>query len=392
MIHESTGKSRTTRSGLRKCKVMVAILAGVAASVAQSPVALAEASPAMVSSPPPGGLVGNGYLHLFQASSQVQDPVFRVTTGALPPGMTLQPTGFVTGAPTSSGSFGPTTVCGANDVTAPACQTFTISIFKRRPSMLASPSAGGVVGTPVRETANLVGALLPTGSVTFRLFSNATCTAEVFRSTSPVSLDSATSTDFTPTGPGTFQWTASYSGDANNEPVATPCAESNSVVITAPSPTTTVPPPTTTTTTIPAPTTTTTPVPATTTTTSLPVASQPGAYHPLPPARILDTRSGAPLGNAGTVVQAVTGVGGVPASGVSAVVLNVTVTGPTAPSFLTVYPNGAPRPIASNLNYVAGQTVPNLVIAKVGADGKVAIYNHAGSAHVIFDVVGWYSA
>jgi len=57
-----------------------------------------------------------------------------------------------------------------------------------------------------------------------------------------------------------------------------------------------------------------------------------------------------------------------------------------------MYPNGAPRPIASNLNYVAGQTVPNLVIAKVGADGKVAIYNHAGSAHVIFDVVGWYSA
>jgi len=117
-----------------------------------------------------------------------------------------------------------------------------------------------------------------------------------------------------------------------------------------------------------------------------------GRYNALAPARILDSRSGAPLGNAGTVVQAVTGVGGVPASGVSAVVLNVTVTGPTAPSFLTVYPNGAPRPIASNLNYVAGQTVPNLVIAKVGADGKVAIYNHAGSAHVIFDVVGWYSA
>ena len=37
----------------------------------------------------------------------------------------------------------------------------------------------------------------------------------------------------------------------------------------------------------------------------------------------------------------------------------------------------------------ANQTVPNLVVAKAGADGKVAVYNNAGSAHVILDVVGW---
>ena len=43
-------------------------------------------------------------------------------------------------------------------------------------------------------------------------------------------------------------------------------------------------------------------------------------------------------------------------------------------------------------NFLANQTIPNLVVAKVGADGKVALYNHAGSSHVIFDVVGWYSA
>ena len=76
----------------------------------------------------------------------------------------------------------------------------------------------------------------------------------------------------------------------------------------------------------------------------------------------------------------------------SAVVVNVTVTQPTSPGYLTVYPNGAARPLASNLNFSAGQTVPNLVVAKVGADGKVAVYNNAGSTHVILDVVGWYSA
>ena len=146
-------------------------------------------------------------------------------------------------------------------------------------------------------------------------------------------------------------------------------------------------PPTTTSTT-----TTSTTGPTTTTSTSLPVASQGGMYHSLIPSRLLDTRNGAPVAAGATITPTVTGVGGVPATGVSAVVLNVTVTQPTAQGFLTVYPNGATRPLASNLNFVANQTVPNLVVAKVGADGKVAVYNNAGSAHVVLDVVGWYSA
>ena len=117
-----------------------------------------------------------------------------------------------------------------------------------------------------------------------------------------------------------------------------------------------------------------------------------GHFIPLAPARILDTRYSAPAGAGGTIVQPLAGVGGVPATWVSAVVLNVTVTGPTAPSWMTVYPNGTARPLAANLNFVANQTVPNLVIAKVGSDGKVSVYNAAGSAHLIVDVVGWYSA
>ena len=120
-------------------------------------------------------------------------------------------------------------------------------------------------------------------------------------------------------------------------------------------------------------------------------------FSSLTPARILDTRNGtggfsAPVGAAGTISPTVTGVGGVPASGVSAVVLNVTATQPAAESFLTVFPGGAARPVASNLNFVARQSVPNLVMAKVSADGKVSIYNNAGTTHVIFDVVGWFGA
>jgi hypothetical protein len=118
-------------------------------------------------------------------------------------------------------------------------------------------------------------------------------------------------------------------------------------------------------------------------------------YHPLDPVRILDTREGVGaatgrLGPASTLNLQVAGRGGVPSTGVSAVVLNVTVTEPTATSFLTVWPTGRPLPLASNLNYVAGQTVPNLVVVNVGEGGRVSVYNYSGSPHVVADVAGWY--
>ena len=133
-------------------------------------------------------------------------------------------------------------------------------------------------------------------------------------------------------------------------------------------------------------------------TTTAPTSPPPtGArYSALTPARILDTRSanGAPaarLGADAALDLQVTGRGGVPAGGVSAVVMNVTVTEPSAPSYLTVWPAGQTRPTASNLNFVAGQTVPNLVVAKVGAGGRVSFYNAGGSTHVVADVVGWFN-
>jgi hypothetical protein len=120
-------------------------------------------------------------------------------------------------------------------------------------------------------------------------------------------------------------------------------------------------------------------------------------YNPVTPARVLDTRTGVgalggKLGPSGTLGLQVTGRGGVPASGVSAVVLNVTVTEPTAGSYLTAWPAGQGRPLASNLNYGAGQTVPNLVVVKVGAGGVVNLFNHVGATHVIADVAGWFGA
>ena len=114
---------------------------------------------------------------------------------------------------------------------------------------------------------------------------------------------------------------------------------------------------------------------------------------PLSPQRVIDTRStGKPLA-AGTVMElplAGVGVGGVPAKGADSVVLNVTVTEPTAAGFLTVWPAGEPKPLASSLNFTRGQTVPNLVVAKLG-DGKLNLANNDGTAHVVADVVGYFS-
>jgi hypothetical protein len=122
-----------------------------------------------------------------------------------------------------------------------------------------------------------------------------------------------------------------------------------------------------------------------------------GPYTALSPQRILDTRMGtgapiAPITTGGTINVQVIGQGGVPVSNVSAVVLNVTATNTTAASYLTVWPAGVPRPLASNLNWTRGITVPNLVEVALGVNGQVSVFNAAGSADVIFDVAGYVAA
>jgi GH25 family lysozyme M1 (1,4-beta-N-acetylmuramidase) len=117
------------------------------------------------------------------------------------------------------------------------------------------------------------------------------------------------------------------------------------------------------------------------------------------PLRVLDTRNGtgtggtvAPVGPGGTISLQITGVGSVPATGVTAVVLNVTATNPTVSSYVTVYPDGQTRPVASNLNFTPGETIPNLVVVPVGADGEIDFYNFAGSVNLVADLAGYYTS
>jgi hypothetical protein len=122
-------------------------------------------------------------------------------------------------------------------------------------------------------------------------------------------------------------------------------------------------------------------------------------FGSLLPSRLLDTRTfGAYPPSAGLTMQlSVLGRGGVPTSGVGAVVLNLTATAAKADGYLTIWPTGSAYPNTSSLNFAAGQTVANLVVAKVGADGTIMIWNSndspsMGSVHIIVDVVGWFAA
>ncbi|MEV4536203.1 hypothetical protein AB0J82_20645 [Asanoa sp. NPDC049518] len=121
-----------------------------------------------------------------------------------------------------------------------------------------------------------------------------------------------------------------------------------------------------------------------------------GTFTPLAPSRILDTRSGngAPQGivpAGGTVNLQVNGRAGVPGANVSAVVLNLTVTGAQGNGYLTAYPDGAARPTAASISFAKGVTRANSVTVAVGASGVVKIFQSSLGAHIIADVAGYYS-
>jgi L,D-peptidoglycan transpeptidase YkuD (ErfK/YbiS/YcfS/YnhG family) len=120
----------------------------------------------------------------------------------------------------------------------------------------------------------------------------------------------------------------------------------------------------------------------------------PVGFAAVTPHRVLDTRTGlghaGPLGPGQTLDLPVTTD---PQLGdATAVVLNLTIVGPTQPTYLQAYPTPAgteAAPTFSSLNAAAGDQRAGLVIVRVGAGGSVRIGNYAGTTHVVADVVGF---
>lgn len=136
----------------------------------------------------------------------------------------------------------------------------------------------------------------------------------------------------------------------------------------------------------------------------------PGAYTAVTPFRVCDTRpagsgitanqcdddsTGAGIGpilKGATRVVTVDGFGGLPATGVAAVVVNTTAIAPTSGTYLALYPDGGLRPSTSNLNPQAGKVVANLVEVAVSPSGKIDVFNALGSINIVLDIEGYVSA
>lgn len=124
-----------------------------------------------------------------------------------------------------------------------------------------------------------------------------------------------------------------------------------------------------------------------------------GLYNAVNPTRLVDTRSGSGYQLSGQTLTpgatksfSVDGQGPIPATGVSAVVLNVTATDTTSWGYLSVYPAGTTKPVTSSVNWSApNTTIANRVIVGVGSNGQISIYNALGQTNVIVDVDGYFS-
>ncbi len=117
-----------------------------------------------------------------------------------------------------------------------------------------------------------------------------------------------------------------------------------------------------------------------------------GRLVPLTPTQVLNTAAkggGGPLGAGVSRALKVTGVGGVPKTGVAAVEFDLTSANTTAASWAAVYPAGITRPLSSNIDWQPGQSASNLVVAPVGKGGEVELFNHVGKTNLVVVITGY---
>jgi hypothetical protein len=102
-----------------------------------------------------------------------------------------------------------------------------------------SPSVSTAPGIKIilNDSATLSGGISPTGSLTFKLYENTTCTGAPLFAPAAVTVNgngtysSGDSPQFTRSGDTEFRWTVSYSGDANNNAVPTSACTAEGVKI-----------------------------------------------------------------------------------------------------------------------------------------------------------------
>lgn len=115
-------------------------------------------------------------------------------------------------------------------------------------------------------------------------------------------------------------------------------------------------------------------------------------YTPVPPDRVLDTRSNLGItGNFGAQTTKTLDLSSVLPADATAVTFNLTATDATADTFVEAFGADANQPTTSNLNVSAGATTPNLVTVAVGPDREVDLFNANGNVDLIADLAGYYA-
>jgi hypothetical protein len=302
------------------------------------------------------GAVGSQYSQQLSVLGGVAPYTWSTAPGALPANLTLNPTsGLISGIPAATSSQSVAfTVTDKFGASASSALQLTVRLASTTTIVGVPPST--VSGATVTYSASVSSdSAVPSGSVAVAAGATALCTIPL----GPASANTATGSCSSAAAPvGADSVTATYSGDSNFAPSSGTTPE----VVTS------------------------------------------GPYTAMAPVRICDTRpqsgfspsnqcSGASIG-AG-LTKTISVANGLPSTGVPAdatsVVLNVTAVNPAAPGgFMTVYPSGTNVPTASNLNYLTGETVANLVQVGVGTSGDVSFFSSVRTDLVV-DVEGYTS-
>src|SRR5206468_6806105 len=110
----------------------------------------------------------------------------------------------------------------------------SVTVTKAPPTIATTASASVPAGGTISDSAVLAGGFSPTGTITFMVFgpNNAGCTGMPLGTSTVTVTGNGTypSGPFTAAGAGTYNFVATYSGDANNAAAASACGAANESV------------------------------------------------------------------------------------------------------------------------------------------------------------------
>ncbi|MCI0345696.1 MAG: DUF11 domain-containing protein, partial [Chloroflexi bacterium] len=118
-----------------------------------------------------------------------------------------------------------------NNAASSPCNLEIVTAAANIPSIETSADETVTIGDSIHDSATLSGGFNPTGTITFNVWGNDTCSGDPL-DTFVVDVNGNGvygPVEFTPAGPDGYHWIAAYSGDANNAPVSGGCGDEGEI-------------------------------------------------------------------------------------------------------------------------------------------------------------------